>query len=306
MAAEEPSDSPRPVALEYELFWPHIEAINSLHTFVELALQGMHEGIHASEYPDLLRRLAKFDPNYKHYLDEDVYQAFKSRGKTLEQFAKAEAERGFPYLLGLACVRLVTILETAIETILLQCIIKLPLPKDRNPLTRLQGPLLPFMGMSEDERAAFLLDLLTRETRAQFQPGVGRFETLLQAVGLDGEVNQLVGRLLLELIETRNVVVHEGGVADPRFISRCPWVGAAQDEELRIQHLKFDLFSRAAMWYLIELHRRWTVSRISLIEDPSHYVAPSEIQMLRDETGQHLEELLARWERSQNTSSSAI
>jgi uncharacterized protein YutE (UPF0331/DUF86 family) len=48
--------------------------------------------------------------------------------------------------------------------------------------------------------------------------GCGRFESLLDTIGLGGSVEETVKRLFLELSQVRNIVVHKAGKADKRIV----------------------------------------------------------------------------------------
>jgi len=280
--------------IEGEMFVPYFRSIRDLDIFVDLALQGLHFGTQATEFPATMQRLARLSrlPDMAHFLDETVVASQAERAKPLEEFAKAEQSSDFPYLHGLACVRLMTIIETAVDEIVVAAFLKLPVPLDRPPLSRIEGPLFPFLRLSEHERALQLTELLSRETKAPFLPGCAKFEVLLEAVGLSGEVPPLVRRLLLEQAESRNVIVHKGGRVDARFLERCPWRKLNPGDFLPIDHKRFRLFLEATRCYLYEIYRRWTVTAISLLSDSGKHSSPTTLMKLRQESEESIQALL--------------
>ena len=281
--------------IEGELFVSHVRAVRDLAIFVQLALQGLKLGTEATDFPGIFQRFARLSrlPEVAHLLDDAVIASQVERAKPLEEFALAQKERGYSYLHGLACVRLMTILETAVEEVVVSAFLKLPVPWSQPPLSRLQGPLLPFMRLSEEDRAAQLLELLSREINAPFQPGCAKFECLLEAVGLSGRVLPSVRRLILELSESRNVVVHKGGRVDSRFLQRCPWSTLKPGDDLAIDNRTYQRFSEASRWYLFEVYRRWTTIAYPLMPKDKEYTPPTTIEKFCNSTEGLIEQLLA-------------
>jgi hypothetical protein len=294
VAVEFTPDELKTSLIEGEMFVPYFRFIRDLDIFVDLALQGLHFGTQATEFPATMQRLARLSrlPDMAHFLDETVIASQAERAKPLEEFAKAEQSSGFPYLHGLACVRLMTIIETAVDEIVVAAFLKLPVPFDRPPLSRIEGPLLPFIRLSEQERAFQLTELLSRETRAPFLPGCAKFEILLEAVGLSGEIPALVRRLILEQAESRNVIVHKSGRVDARFLERCPWRQLKPGDVLPIDHKRFRLFLEATRCYLYEIYRRWTVMAHPLLSDPDKHTPPTTLKKLRQESEESIQAML--------------
>ena len=90
-----------------------------------------------------------------------------------------------------------------------------------------------------------------------FQPGVGRFEPLLDAVGLGGAVSPGIKRTVLECGEIRNCIVHRDGLADKRLKARCPWLTTPTGEKLIVTDRDFGAYTLCGHWYVLDLSRRW-------------------------------------------------
>jgi hypothetical protein len=76
--------------------------------------------------------------------------------------------------------------------------------------------------MSGQERRAFLINEAKRESKADLSMGLGQFEKVLHAIGLEGPVDPRIRNTLFEAQQIRNVIAHRGGRADSQFLERCP------------------------------------------------------------------------------------
>ena len=79
------------------------------------------------------------------------------------------------------------------------------------------------MGATEFDRTVYLREALKQEIASDLKIGVGRFESVLDALGFSGSVAASIRKALLELHEIRNVIVHSMGKIDKHFQARCPW-----------------------------------------------------------------------------------
>jgi hypothetical protein len=85
---------------------------------------------------------------------------------------------------------------------------------------------------------------------------VGKYEAILNFVGLGGKVPNIAARSLLELLETRHLLVHRSGIVDSKFSHRCPWRNAIVDSKLPLDRADFGVAIMAAMWYLTDMQCR--------------------------------------------------
>ena len=174
-----------------------------------------------------------------------------------EAFARAEAERGFPYLFSLAAIKIWTLLECLVDDIVLECLKDLPRCTNIDLIRSLKGPLVEFINAAPDDQAEYLANELKLAVRANLSPGVGRFENVLNPVGMGGPVDDGVRRVLLEIGEVRNIFVHRNGIADRRFVNACPWLKVKLGEPVNLSHEDFHLYHIAATSYVIELDLRF-------------------------------------------------
>lgn len=228
----------------------------ALNTFVDVSLSGMYLATDAAASVDLRRQIARVLQEPDPFPTEDEFNKRKQEAKTLEDFAREQAAKGFPYLFALATVRLWSILEVMVEDLVIVTLER----SDRLPtdglLSRLEGPLLPFLSASDQERAECMTLALEEKVRAVFKPGVARFEALLEPLGLHGQVEEAVRRVLLELSSVRNLLVHKNGIVDRRFAEACPWLNWKPGREVTLTRNYFRMYGLAVDWYILELDTR--------------------------------------------------
>ena len=145
-----------------------------------------------------------------------------------------------------------------IDEIALECVLTPERCSESTLLAGLRGPLLEFMTSSADERAEFLVGQLKQEVRSSMQKGIGRFEAIIQPLGLHGAVPDAVRRTFFELSEVRNAIIHRRRVADKRFVSSCPWFGAKVGDEMLLGEQHFNRYELASRWYIFELDQRFS------------------------------------------------
>jgi hypothetical protein len=226
-------------------------AHTELHSFVEVALQGLGWAENARRIHDLMvNGEAPLSSN------PAISEFHRHRAEQAEAFALAQGPLGFPYLWYLASVRLWTILEVAVDDIVLEMLQHPDLLPTDSVLEKLEGPLLSFLQGTAEDRADHLLTLLKEKLRASFRPGVGRLEVLLEPVGLGGPCHEKVRRTLLELSQVRHLVVHKNGLVDRRFRNACPWLELQVGQPLPLGHSNFVSYGLSVDWYDVELGNR--------------------------------------------------
>jgi hypothetical protein len=124
-------------------------------------------------------------------------------------------------------------------------------------LDKLDGPLLPFLSATPDERGTLLSQLYAEKSGADFKPGAARFEALLEPTQLSGPVPDAIRRTFLELSQLRNCLVHRSGVADSRLIEKCPWLGLSAGQRIRLSAADFRRFYLGALSYVLLLDHRY-------------------------------------------------
>ncbi len=192
-----------------------------------------------------------------------------------EKFATEQSAQGIPYLYDLAVVRLWGTLAACIDDVVAAALQNPESCKDNKLLARLKGPLISFRSASPVEQAEYLAETLRRELNASLKVGVGRFEDILDPIGMAGAVDEVIRKLLLELSQVRNVVVHKRGRVDKRYLESCPWSSQNIGDQVATNAESFDLYYHAAHWYLNTL-----ISRLWVREGKDSSKADSFLQEL--------------------------
>ena len=239
-------------------------ALTDLELFIRVAMEGFVVGELADEMHDLIRSSSL--KAVRETAREDSVWATETR-KRLGEFSKKEKTRGFSFLFGLSSVRVWTILEAMIGDYLVTLIENENDLLERESIKKLKGPLIEFAAASRGQQAEYLSDLLIQDLKAKLKPGIGRFETILNEIGFGGGVNPHVARILLELSQLRNIILHKNGRVDARFVEFCPQKNVKTGEEILISENDFGLYYNASFWYVIEVFKRFiSPSSISHIE----------------------------------------
>lgn len=233
-----------------------VHAGTDLNKFVTLCMAGIAEGTSASEFPTIRRKVDKLKKLPDPFPTEEHFIKAVEKGKELEEFAKTEVQGNFPYLLNLASVSLWGTLEAAIDDLSSFLIISWPKCKELEIIRKIRGPLIDFASASDSEQAEYLLTELKQSVNASLKLGVGRFEGILNCIGLGGNVDELVRKLLFELSQVRNIIVHKAGKADRKIVESCPWLNLEVGQDVKVNHQYFMSYVGAADWYLLELDCR--------------------------------------------------
>lgn len=243
-------DQPQQLSKELPAFESVVEAIFELEIFVDLSWAGM-------DYAELATQIASVVKRTTARAGVAMTQEERlERAKRLESFATAQRPGGFPYLYQLAVTRLWSILEAHVQEVFVTVTLSNPEVRNLPGIKKLKGPLVDFADIPRERQAEFLFGALLEELGAPLKRGVGRFEAVFDAIGLGGPIDENVRRLLLEVSEIRNAVVHRRGTADKRLVAACPWSGFKAGESIKILPPQFEAYIFAAYWYTIEISRR--------------------------------------------------
>lgn len=186
-------------------------------------------------------------------VDLGPFQTLVQRTDKIAGSALIQSFDDTSYLFGLATVRLWTTLESGVNDLVIVLLERDESWKTLEVVKRSKVRLGDFMVLSGKDQMKFLLDELLTETKARYQAGVKRYEVILTAVGCGGDVNDDVRKTILEIAETRHLLVHRGGRADTKFRDRCPWVPIWGGGIVRVGPGDFGRFTLAVMSYMGEL-----------------------------------------------------
>ena len=78
---------------------------------------------------------------------------------------------------------------------------------------------------------------------------MGKYENILETIGLDGEVQSEISKSLFELGQIRNAIVHCGGRVDRQLKESCPWLTPNIGEKITIKHSDYLKYATAVSSY---------------------------------------------------------
>lgn len=230
--------------------------LSELQLFAGVCDKALNQAARMVDTIDLVHRISAFLEEPSPYTSETELELAKASASRVEKFAESQVSNGSPYLFSLCAVRLWALLEAFVDELVVEA---LQCPQDcpgQAVLSKLKGPLIEFRTAPPDEQAEFLAETLKQTLDASLKLGVGRFEVLLEPLGLSGEVHSKVRKVLYELSQIRNVIVHKSGRADRRIVESCPWLDSTRGEVLHVTSKMFERYLKAAYWYLLEIRAR--------------------------------------------------
>jgi len=271
--------------------------MSRLKVFVQLAWGGLALAERATGVVQVSQDLARKETGFKLRGETINLATPAEQAEELEKFAEAQKKHGFSYLYELASIRLWGILEALVDETCVRSLLDNANLSDLDSMKSLKAPVVEFLNLSEQEKAVYLVDLLKQKVTASLKPGIGRFESVLDQVGLGGGVKKRIRRTLLELSQIRNVLVHCNGNADSRIVKHCPWLGLKIDDKVYLTGEHFSRYITASYWYIVELSIRWDMKHPP--EKPEEYATIEELKSSQDAL---LDRLEAQWATSNPTS----
>ncbi|WP_415755724.1 hypothetical protein [Pseudomonas leptonychotis] len=227
--------------------------LSELEVFASVCKQALNQATKAVESIDLQHRIASALNEPPPYESESDLELAKTRALKIAQFAEVQNSNDSPYLFSLCAVRLWALMEALVDEIVVESMQKPQDCPDQTILAKLKGPLIEFRAAPPDEQAEFLSETLKQAVDASLKLGVGRFEVLLTPLGFSGEVHETARKILYELSQIRNIIVHKSGKADRRIIEACPWLNLKRGETIHVTSHMFERYHTAAYWYIVEI-----------------------------------------------------
>lgn len=170
----------------------------------------------------------------------------------------------FAFLHSHATIHLWGSLEALVRTLLRNWLANVPAALQAEEVSRIKIGFAEYEALSPSDRYLYILRQLEDKLGSPFKQGAGRFESLLKIFGLGGEVEAEDRKLLFELSNVRNVLVHNRGVADKRFVEACSYLGLKEGEPLVITSESFEKYTQAVYNYVMLLIQRVKIRVIEL------------------------------------------
>lgn len=154
----------------------------------------------------------------------------------LADLAASEEEKDFSLSNAQALMGLWGALEACVDDVCLAWLVGSSAEGARESLRGVKVSLADFYYLQEPDRSRLVLDWIKANRASQLKKGVGQFETILAAVGLNGTLGAPVRDLLYYAKTMRNVVAHRGGRIDVRAMEDLPeQAGLHLGDELRVR-----------------------------------------------------------------------
>ncbi len=230
--------------------------LSQLEMFINICVRALDQSTQAVQMIEVTQRLAKQADFSDHIMSDEKLAKVKEQAIEFEGFARTQKKDGFPFLFSLAVIRLWSILEALVDDLAIDFLSRPDECKDKDLIYSLKGPLLEFAAAPPERQADFLTERLKDVVRAGLQPGVGRFEAVLDPIGLGGGITPHVRRVLFELSQVRNVIVHKAGITDQRFVEACPWLNLKSGAPLKVNAQDFHLYTMSSYYYVVEIRYR--------------------------------------------------
>jgi hypothetical protein len=228
----------------------YLDDVEELERLLHLSMRGISM---VRAMPKAFDALALVEPD--EYASEDA-RARRADVGEYARLAQEEVDRGFPLLHAQAVISLWTGLECVIRNLAAAWFRNRPQAYQVDLAKRIRVRLGEYQALSLDERGYHIVELIEQEVSASLKLGVGRFEALLEPIGLVGGVPDAVRRTLFELSQIRNVLVHRRGVADRRVVEQCPWLNLVLGEVVIVSHEQFRRYHASSVAYIMELIQR--------------------------------------------------
>jgi len=172
---------------------------------------------------------------------------------------ETERKSGFHTLYSHGVVSMWVGLEALVGDIIIAFLVNKPELAKVKPFCDVKLTLGEYRTMSESELSHALFREIERETKAIFQSGINKFESILRTVGLDGKVPSKRAKNLYELHNVRNVILHRAGIVDSRFRVNCPWRREKIGSRITVNAKDYKRYHDSAGAYLLELIQRTRV-----------------------------------------------
>lgn len=209
-----------------EIFKQFIDEANQLLQTLNICAMGISIVRGAPKAIEVLMKLEEDD-------SDDVQEKLK-RAKDASLLAESEVKEGFPVLNSWAVVTLWALLEGMVRSFVAEYIRRRRSSWSLPQLKKLRIRLGEYETILKEDRYLYVADLLEKEVAAGVRNGVNRFETLLAPFNLDGDVPKNTSKLIFELGQMRNTIVHRAGKADNQLLKSCPWLKQMRSEPVRI------------------------------------------------------------------------
>lgn len=210
-----------------------VEPLEALSTFIEETSNILQLSIvaikHLDGHAELIETFQEVRRRIGNPEPLDIAGAAK-----LERAAQEEIRNGFQLLIAHSVVALWAALECTIPQVCAAMIYNNPEILKEEKFEKIKLPIQLITSRRSFDLFANIIEELERNLSAKLKIGVGRFESVLDQIGLGGEIDDRTRRDLLELSQLRNLIVHRFGKVDKQFKIRCKWINVKVGARIKL------------------------------------------------------------------------
>lgn len=178
----------------------------------------------------------------------DEFQRKLEQADQQALLAAAQVGAGFPLLYGHATVAIWGVLEATIPKMVTYWLCDNPEAISQMGDHILKIPVQFYVNGSQEAIMGHLVNGIL--TAAIDGRGIGKFEALLNKVGLGGGFSDERRRILFELSQVRNLIVHQFSSVDETFVRNCPWTNLSVGQKLVLKQEDYAAYMAAAVEYM--------------------------------------------------------
>ena len=216
--------------------------------------------------PTILSKLDSMDPT------KDVPSVDRDLAvKTNAEIARRELDAEFPLLHAQSLVGLWGAFECLVEDVFTSRLAQDPTLVSAEPFAKIKLPASILLMRDGFDVHQVILSEFSRNVGFDLSQGATRFERLLIPVGLGGEVPDELRDMIFEAQQIRHVWAHRAGIADAKFVERCPGLGTSVGARIDLGNAEFSRYMAALQAYgLIILNRYRHLCGLSPEGVPDH------------------------------------
>lgn len=245
------------------------EAFKSFAAYSKQIEELLFLSIYAVSHLHGASRLAEVVSEVKSDLDGEEHRTPPeelARIRKMEDLAQEQRAKGHPMLVAHSVVALWSALEATIPAFCADWIVSQPSCLSSDDLSRVRVPASLLGATDRRAAASAVVDEISRQIDSSLKPGIGRFQGVLEKLGITFPIDDKIRGSLFELSKVRNLVVHRFGRVDLRFVGECPRFKLSVGEELRLTVNDYIEYRRVAGEYASNIlraaHERMKLSRL--------------------------------------------
>lgn len=203
-------------------------------------------------------RFIMLEPEQLRLLDAEDSHIKSAQWKA--ERARREVDGGFSMLHAHSLLGLWGALECLVEDVFIHRLANDPTLLAAKEFGKIKVPAAAVAQGATATAEAVLFEA-ARANGTDLRGAPGRFERLLEFVGLGGFIPSQIAHALHRAQEVRNVWAHRGGIADRRFIEKCPDWGVGEGESVSLTFEQFGPLMHGIHMYVVLIVNRYRMAQ---------------------------------------------